>query len=381
MKKKLLAVALCAAMIFSTVQQVAIATGDFAADTSSVVSERVENESSGTESYPESPILTEETSTEESTEESETSTEESSEAETSQESSASETSETNTDEQTSNSGNKIESGLANLMNQLIKPLSAASLASTYALTAGTATSTGAAVYSDFTTSPAYTNYQDFRERYDSSRSFIMPGMTSTYLSSSASCDEMVPQGFCIAQVSDTEKYMLVSAYCDKTKRDHTTGKYVTPTTENDRKTYTHQHQSVVYVLNADTGEYMTTMVLNTYGHVGGIGYDGQNLFYGISYNDKQATNTDKIANCINFNYYLTDIRNHDQVINATKSPRSSNAKLVVMPDCMTNYNGQIFIAEFVMPLNAISNRTESNSSNDPYNPGYSKVNFYNPTPS
>ncbi|MGN0471010.1 MAG: hypothetical protein ACI4GV_08880 [Acutalibacteraceae bacterium] len=133
MKKKLLAVALCAAMIFSTVQQVVIATDDVAADTSSVISEISENDESGTESYPESSISTEETSTEESTEESETSTEESSEAESSQESSTSETSETNTDEQTSNSGNKIESGLANLMNQQIKPLMATSLTSTYAL--------------------------------------------------------------------------------------------------------------------------------------------------------------------------------------------------------------------------------------------------------
>lgn len=377
MKKKLLAIALCVTMLFSTVQQVVIATGDVAADTSSVVSEMSENDESGTESYPESQVSTEETSTEESATESETSTEESSEAETSQESSTSETSETNTDEQTSNSGNKIESGLANLMNQLIKPLSAASLASTYDLSAGTATSTDAAVYPDLTTSPAYQNYQDFRERYDSSKSFIMPGMTSTYLSSSSSCDEMVPQGFCIAQVSDTEKYMLVSAYCGKTKRDHTTGEYVTPTTTSDKNTYTHKHQSVVYVLNADTGEYMTTMVLPTYGHVGGIGYDGQNLFYGISYNDKQATNTERRVNCINFNYYLSNIRNHDQVINATQSPRSSYAKLAVMPDCINfiNSDNELWVSEFVMPMNAVSNRTSS-TNNQIYNPGYSRVVHY-----
>lgn len=414
MKKKLLAVALCAAMIFSTVQQVAIATGDFAADTSSVVSETVENESSGTESYPESPISTEETSTEESTEESETSTEESSEAETSQESSASETSETNTDEQTSNSGNKIESGLANLMNQLIKPLSAASLTSTYALSPGTATSTGAAVYSDLTTSPAYQNYQDFRERYDDSASLIMPGMTSTYLSSSDSCDQMVPQGFCFADASaqNGKKYFLVSAYCGVTTRDPITGA--------DKRTGDHSHQSVIYVLDADTKEYVTTIVLPTYGHVGGVCYDGKYVWYSISYDDNKKTGSSQTTQTVNgvkytipasqyknnseinksngvpklvggfdFNSRLTEIENKRGntksvvTVSATVGTGGQardpvNTASGVTADCLTynNSTGDINIARFVYPMNETKDQISSDVMPNTGNPGFTQVRQY-----
>ncbi|MGN1458429.1 MAG: hypothetical protein ACI4XP_10860, partial [Acutalibacteraceae bacterium] len=390
MKKKLLAIALCVTMLFSTVQQVVIATGDVAADTSSVVSEISENDESGTESYPESQVSTEETSTEESATESETSTEESSEAETSQESSTSETSETNTDEQTSNSGNKIESGLANLMNQLIKPLSAASLASTYALSAGTATSTDAAVYSDLTTSPAYQNYQDFRERYDSSKSIIVPGAKSTWLSSSASCDAMVTQGMCLADTSSIngKHYFLLSAYCGSTTRDAITG---------ERTGGDHDHKSVIYVIDADNGEFVTTIQLPDYGHAGGVCYDGKYVWYSISYDDNKKTGSTTISKTVqgtsvtipankyknedgvskliggfDFNSMLTDVEtyrgNTAYVITATKARNPVNTGSGVTADVLAYYGNDIYVSRFVYPMNAVSNSTA-----EARNPGYTRI--------
>ncbi|MCD8218460.1 MAG: hypothetical protein LUD01_10590 [Clostridiales bacterium] len=95
-------------------------------------------------------------------------------------------------------------------------------------------------------------YSSFRTMYRADYSTAIPGLENTCFSESES-RQMVPQGICIA-----EEYMLITAY-DKTE----------------------QENSVIYVLSnedASKREFLTLIVLPDCNHVGGIAYDGSNLW-------------------------------------------------------------------------------------------------------
>lgn len=85
-------------------------------------------------------------------------------------------------------------------------------------------------------------------------SYVIPGLKSTrtlQIRTSGTldiCTSMTPQGLAI-----TEDYMLISAYCR-------TGK----------------HNSVIYVINKKTQQFVKEIVLGTRAHVGGMAYDTMN---------------------------------------------------------------------------------------------------------
>lgn len=70
------------------------------------------------------------------------------------------------------------------------------------------------------------------------------------------CTSMTPQGICIAG-----KYLLISAYC-----------------------HTNSHNSVIYVLNKNTHEYVKEIVINGRQHVGGLAYDKMHGIIWVSTN-------------------------------------------------------------------------------------------------
>lgn len=85
-----------------------------------------------------------------------------------------------------------------------------------------------------------------------SDSYVMPGLKATRTldqnGSIAMCTSMVPQGVCV-----TEDYVLMSAYCGKK-----------------------QHNSVIYVIDKTTHDFVKELVLKGTPHVGGITYDPKN---------------------------------------------------------------------------------------------------------
>ena len=114
------------------------------------------------------------------------------------------------------------------------------------------TSSAARIYSDFTTSPAYKNYQEFAKLYSTKYSIPVPGLTHTDVNGT-DCTTMVPQGICFA-----DDYLIVSAY------DSEGG-----------------CNSVLYVIsNTDSKnrQYLMTLVLPTTAHVGGVAFDGTYLW-------------------------------------------------------------------------------------------------------
>ncbi len=110
-------------------------------------------------------------------------------------------------------------------------------------------------------------YEDFKNAVDLEQSFAIPGLARTNVTPGASVDlqgrvthyepgnghstrYMVPQGLCFA-----EDFIVISAY--------------------DSKSIYH---SVLYILDRQTGAYLTTILLEDKNHVGGIACDGERIW-------------------------------------------------------------------------------------------------------
>ena len=128
-------------------------------------------------------------------------------------------------------------------------LSAAVSASTAAVAATSKTAKKYSTKTKFTKSPAYTTYKKMKSAMNYTRTFPIPGMKTTNVAG-FSCTTMVPQGMCLAG-----SYFLISAY-DSKNADY----------------------SVVYVVSRSSKSYITTIVLPSKAKVGGIAYDGTNVW-------------------------------------------------------------------------------------------------------
>lgn len=153
-------------------------------------------------------------------------------------------------------------------------------------------STAIAVSSDTTTiAYRYENkyltaklfYTDFS--LISQETLPIPGLENTnVLGEDCSC--MTPQGLCA-----TEKYIFISAYCAAKK-------YSTELEENKNYGANAQklalqenhttHNSVIYIVDKISGEYVKNLVLPDTNHVGGLATDGENIFVAKS-TDKQVS--------------------------------------------------------------------------------------------
>ncbi|MCH5252793.1 MAG: fibronectin type III domain-containing protein [Lachnospiraceae bacterium] len=101
----------------------------------------------------------------------------------------------------------------------------------------------------FTKSPAYKTYKKMKNAMNYSKSFAIPGMTNTNVAGFA-CTTMIPQAVCYAG-----SYLLISAY-DSKGVDY----------------------SVIYVISKASKSYVTTIVLPSKAKVGGMAYDGTNIW-------------------------------------------------------------------------------------------------------
>ena len=96
---------------------------------------------------------------------------------------------------------------------------------------------------------AYLKLTYFSKYVDYSRSYIIPGLETTNVGGFSS-KTMCPQG-----VTFAEDYILVTAY-----------------------DIAAEENSVIYVMDKETRELLTTLVLSSKPHVGGIAYDGYNVW-------------------------------------------------------------------------------------------------------
>ncbi len=118
--------------------------------------------------------------------------------------------------------------------------------------AATKTSKTAKKYSSktkFKNSPAYKKYTAMVNDLNYSKSFAIPGMKNTNVGG-FNCTSMVPQGITLAG-----SYFLITAY-DSKGLDY----------------------SVIYVVSRASKSYITTIILPSKAKVGGIAYDGTNIW-------------------------------------------------------------------------------------------------------
>lgn len=113
------------------------------------------------------------------------------------------------------------------------------------------------------------------KRIGSEASYEIPGLRETCVGEEI-CTAMIPQGICV-----TGQYVLITAYCGEAKykeglkhmRAHSANKKLLA------KERSHEtHNSVIYVLAKESGRYLTTIVLPDRNHVGGIAFDGANIW-------------------------------------------------------------------------------------------------------
>lgn len=113
----------------------------------------------------------------------------------------------------------------------------------------------------------------------------IPGLQNTDVAGN-NCSTMTPQGLCV-----TEDYIFISTYCAAEK-------YIKELEENkdygsnlekllvEEKHKT--HNSVIYIIDRETGDYIKNIVLPDKNHVGGLATDGKVIFIAKS-SDKQIS--------------------------------------------------------------------------------------------
>lgn len=107
-------------------------------------------------------------------------------------------------------------------------------------------------------------YSYFSSLYNPKASTAVPGLEITDVLG-IGCEQMVPQGICV-----TDDYMLITAY-DSAKNNRKKG----------RKNWHKPNNSVLYVLSnqkPSERKLLTTIVLPDVNHVGGVAFDGKNIW-------------------------------------------------------------------------------------------------------
>lgn len=106
-----------------------------------------------------------------------------------------------------------------------------------------------ATLKSFKNSAAYKEYKAFKNRVVYNKSYVIPGLKVTNVAG-FNTTRMVPQSITFAG-----DYLLISAY-----------------------DYSKKQESVIYIMDKNTRKYLTTLVLPHSGHVGGIAFDGENVW-------------------------------------------------------------------------------------------------------
>lgn len=135
-------------------------------------------------------------------------------------------------------GTVVESGLSSIVS-----------ATTVAAKKTTKAAKKYSTKAKFTASPAYKKYTKMKAALNYSKTFAIPGMKNTNVGG-FNCTSMVPQGITLAG-----SYFLITAY-DSKSTDY----------------------SVIYVVSRSSKSYITTIILPSKAKVGGIAFDGTNVW-------------------------------------------------------------------------------------------------------
>lgn len=148
--------------------------------------------------------------------------------------------------------------------------------------------------------------------------YVIPGMksTRTFLAKEgekkATCTSMTPQGMAIA-----DDYILISAYC-----------------------HTHEHNSVIYVIDKESHEFVKEIVLPGIPHVGGLAYDKEHDKIWYSSNETGMAQAISIA-MESFRAY-----DYDEATSTIAPDQVCSLYGIVRDSFMTFYEGCLYVGCF-----------------------------------
>lgn len=128
-------------------------------------------------------------------------------------------------------------------------------------------------------------FGDYLSTLEPGESYIIPGLHQTNIRNEKTSSGMIPQGICV-----TENYLIISAYDMSHKF----------TSDVDQRSKTKQ-KSVLYVMDVESREYLTTITLDTKCHVGALAYNSNDALIYIADSANgvvQKLSIDKIDSCV-----------------------------------------------------------------------------------
>ncbi len=175
------------------------------------------------------------------------------------------------------------------------------------------------------------------------QSCVIPGLQQTKVGEDEYCNTMVPQGVCVA-----ERYLLVSAY-DSAYKIKEKSKYY--------RAYNHErHQSVIYVLDKNTKEYLTTLILSgSTCHVGSLAYNDDDSLLYVADSDnnfvwkldiQQIKDAVRDSNMNNMDFCLLEMKDYFEVDNRP-SALCYYQKRVYVGECADNFSNSFNNRMFV----------------------------------
>ena len=154
---------------------------------------------------------------------------------------------------------------------------------------------------------------------------VIPGLEATRTLSSnkcktiSMCTSMTPQGLCI-----TDEYILVSAYC-----------------------HTGTHNSVIYVIDMMTGDFIKEIVLKNKNHVGGLAFDTRHRMVWVSTSHKGRAAASAFS--------LKNLKSYD--LDKMKEPiaytHDYDLFTLEKDSFMTFYEGYLYIGHFSLKENSV----------------------------
>lgn len=140
----------------------------------------------------------------------------------------------------------------------------------------------------------------------------IPGMPSTretdYQDNLITTEAQCPQGICM-----TEDYCFITAYCSDDK----------------------ENLGSLYVFDRHTGEYLVTLGMKKNSHLGGLTFDGRNLW--ICHSDTRT------LECISYSY-IRQVASQKPKIFVDCTGMFQEYRVANMPSCITYHDGLLWVA-------------------------------------
>ncbi|MBE5942410.1 MAG: hypothetical protein E7264_07735 [Lachnospiraceae bacterium] len=156
-------------------------------------------------------------------------------------------------------------------------------------------------------------------------SYVIPGIDQTNIRNKKVSNGMIPQGICVA-----DEYLIISAY-------DASHKVVVDTDLKGSK----KQKSVLYVMDVESRQYLTTITLNTKCHVGALAYNpDERIVYVADSNNGlvQRVSMDKIECWVNNGKDA-----HDDVLEFDSGAIDTQG---YCPSLLSYYDGHLYVGQF-----------------------------------